>query len=191
MTILQAIVLGLVQGLTEFIPISSSAHLELTPWILGWEEDGLVGSLAFDVFLHLGTLVAVLAYFRSDWIAHARGTLEAVRRAFSVARSVGAGDRMAVAAIALEWLAWSLGKPDADSVLLCKEALAALSAALRRRGSGGRRLLRRSAPRLLAPRRDDFHPRGSARDGQWPEGRRRAMRLWRRRWIERCVSRTW
>ena len=66
--VLQAILIGIIQGLTEFIPISSSAHLELTPWIAGWEEDGLVGSLAFDVFLHLGTLTALLGYFWRDWI---------------------------------------------------------------------------------------------------------------------------
>jgi undecaprenyl-diphosphatase len=66
--VLQAILIGLLQGLTEFIPISSSAHLELAPWIAGWGSGGLVGSLAFDVFLHLGTLVALLAYFARDWV---------------------------------------------------------------------------------------------------------------------------
>jgi undecaprenyl-diphosphatase len=70
--VLQAILVGVIQGLTEFIPISSSAHLELTPWIAGWEQDGLVGSLAFDVFLHLGTLTALLGYFRRDWVRLAR-----------------------------------------------------------------------------------------------------------------------
>jgi undecaprenyl-diphosphatase len=65
--ILQAALIGLLQGLTEFIPISSSAHLELVPWIAGWEADDLIGSLAFDVFLHLGTLVALLVYFHRDW----------------------------------------------------------------------------------------------------------------------------
>ena len=58
--VIQAALIGLLQGLTEFIPISSSAHLELAPWIAGWQTDGLIGSLAFDVFLHLGTLVALL-----------------------------------------------------------------------------------------------------------------------------------
>ena len=70
--VFQAILIGIIQGLTEFIPISSSAHLELTPWIAGWGQDGLVGSLAFDVFLHLGTLTALLAYFWRDWIRLAR-----------------------------------------------------------------------------------------------------------------------
>jgi len=64
---LQAAVIGLIQGLTEFIPISSSAHLALAPWLFGWEDSPLVGSLEFDVFLHLGTLVALLAYFGRDW----------------------------------------------------------------------------------------------------------------------------
>lgn len=66
--VLQAALIGLIQGLTEFIPVSSSAHLELAPWVAGWSSGGLVGSLAFDVFLHLGTLVALLAYFARDWL---------------------------------------------------------------------------------------------------------------------------
>ena len=60
--LVQAIVLGAVQGLTEFLPISSSAHLVLVPWLLGWSDPGLT----FDVALHLGTLAAVLAYFWRD-----------------------------------------------------------------------------------------------------------------------------
>ncbi|MCL4367995.1 MAG: UDP-diphosphatase, partial [Actinobacteria bacterium] len=59
---LQAVVLGLVQGLTEFIPISSSAHLIIIPWLFGWSDPALT-SLTFDVALHLGTLVALLAFF--------------------------------------------------------------------------------------------------------------------------------
>jgi undecaprenyl-diphosphatase len=66
--IFQAALIGLVQGLTEFIPVSSSAHLELTPWILGWEQDGLIGSLSFNVFLHLGTLLALLVHVGRDWL---------------------------------------------------------------------------------------------------------------------------
>ena len=77
--VLQAALIGLLQGLTEFIPISSSAHLELAPWIAGWETDGLIGSLAFDVFLHLGTLVALLVYFGRDWIRYIRAWLASVR----------------------------------------------------------------------------------------------------------------
>ena|SRR5579871_352750 len=64
MPLLQAIVLGIVQGLTEFLPISSTAHLALVPWLLGWPDPGL----SFDIALHVGTLVAVLIYFFRDWI---------------------------------------------------------------------------------------------------------------------------
>ena len=78
-TIIQAALVGLIQGLTEFIPISSSAHLELAPWIAGWESDGLIGSLAFDVFLHLGTLVALLVYFFRDWLRYIGAWFASVR----------------------------------------------------------------------------------------------------------------
>jgi undecaprenyl-diphosphatase len=67
--LLQALILGIVQGLTEFIPVSSSAHLIIVPWLLGWRDPGL----AFDAALHLGTLLAVLAYFAADWLELARG----------------------------------------------------------------------------------------------------------------------
>jgi undecaprenyl-diphosphatase len=77
--VIQAALVGLLQGLTEFIPISSSAHLELAPWIAGWESDGLVGSLAFDVFLHLGTLVALLIYFARDWVRYIGAWIASVR----------------------------------------------------------------------------------------------------------------
>ncbi|MBK9294237.1 MAG: undecaprenyl-diphosphate phosphatase [Oligoflexia bacterium] len=64
MTWFQSFFLGAIQGLTEFIPISSSAHLFLVPWFLGWQDSGLT----FDVALHLGTLFAVLFYYRKEWI---------------------------------------------------------------------------------------------------------------------------
>ena len=63
MSIIQSIILGIVQGVGEFLPISSSAHLVLVPYLFGWEESGL----AFDVALHFGTLLAVLAIFFKDW----------------------------------------------------------------------------------------------------------------------------
>ena len=66
--VLQAALIGILQGLTEFIPVSSSAHLELAPWIAGWPSGGLLGTLSFDVFLHLGTLLALLAHFGGDWL---------------------------------------------------------------------------------------------------------------------------
>jgi undecaprenyl-diphosphatase len=64
MPLYQAIVLALVQAFTEFLPVSSTAHLTLFPWLLGWQDPGL----AFDVALHAGTLVAVLLYFFKDWL---------------------------------------------------------------------------------------------------------------------------
>jgi undecaprenyl-diphosphatase len=75
MTIWQAAVLGLVQGLTEFLPISSSGHLELFRQILGWRGF----DLAFDVALHWGTLLAVLVYFRKDWLELVRGVTAGIR----------------------------------------------------------------------------------------------------------------
>jgi undecaprenyl-diphosphatase len=64
MPVYQAIILALVQALTEFLPVSSTAHLTLFPWLLHWQDPGL----AFDVALHAGTLVAVLLYFFKDWL---------------------------------------------------------------------------------------------------------------------------
>lgn len=74
MDMIQALILGLVQGLTEFIPVSSSAHLVLVPWALNWDRPGLL----FDTMLHWGTLVAVLSYFWRDWIAIVRGFLRSL-----------------------------------------------------------------------------------------------------------------
>jgi undecaprenyl-diphosphatase len=65
-TLLEALILGIVQGLTEFIPISSSAHLIIVPWLFGW-TDPVITSLTFDIALHLGTLLAVLIYFAGDF----------------------------------------------------------------------------------------------------------------------------
>jgi undecaprenyl-diphosphatase len=73
-TTFQALVLGLLQGLGEFLPISSSAHLALAPWLLHWPDPGL----AFDVALHFGTLVAVLWYFRREWVSLARAAWQIV-----------------------------------------------------------------------------------------------------------------
>ena len=65
--IIQALVMGIVQGLTEFLPVSSSGHLIIVPWVFGW-DDAFITSLAFSVMLHLGTLIALLIYFRADWL---------------------------------------------------------------------------------------------------------------------------
>jgi len=73
-----AVILGVLQGLTEFLPISSSAHLILLPWMMGWEELGIT----FDVVLHGGTLLAILIYFRRDW-------LEVGAEALGILRSPG------------------------------------------------------------------------------------------------------
>ena len=81
MPILHAIVLGIVQGLSEFLPISSSGHLELVPWLFGWDDfagdPGL--ETTFDVALHLGTLVGAVAYFRHDLLRLATAGLGALR----------------------------------------------------------------------------------------------------------------
>jgi undecaprenyl-diphosphatase len=64
MNIFQAILYGIIQGITEFLPVSSTAHLTLLPWIAGWEDPGL----AFDVALHIGTAAAVILFFIKDWL---------------------------------------------------------------------------------------------------------------------------
>src|SRR5687768_8431976 len=76
MTVFQAIVLGIVQGLSEFLPISSSAHLRLTPWLLGWPEPGL----AFDVALHVGTLIALVWFFWQEWVTLFKAFVGIVRK---------------------------------------------------------------------------------------------------------------
>jgi len=68
METLAAAILGTIQGLTEFLPISSSAHLILVPWLFGWKPEGLF----FDVALHFGTALAVVGYFWTDWVILAR-----------------------------------------------------------------------------------------------------------------------
>ena len=83
-SILQAIILGIIQGITEFIPISSSAHLIVVPWFFGWEDPGL-NSLAFDVALHLGTLLAVLLFFYADWVRLIHAAIASIRE-----RKIGA-----------------------------------------------------------------------------------------------------
>src|SRR5919204_852882 len=71
MTYTQALVLGIVQGVTEFLPVSSSGHLILVPRVFGWPDQGL----AFDAAMHLGTLAALLAYFRVELVGLATGAL--------------------------------------------------------------------------------------------------------------------
>lgn len=75
MTLIHAILLGLLQGATEFLPVSSSGHLVLVPWLLGWPIPGL----PFDAMVHWGTLVAVVGYFWRDWWALLRGAARGLR----------------------------------------------------------------------------------------------------------------
>ena len=77
MTLIQAIILGIIQGLTEFLPISSSAHLVITPYLLGWEIPA-EAEFIFDVLVQMGTLVAVIAYFWKDLVEIAGGFLSAL-----------------------------------------------------------------------------------------------------------------
>jgi undecaprenyl-diphosphatase len=90
MPVFHAIVLGLVQGLSEFLPISSSGHLILVPWLFGWNDfNDIAVDKAFDVALHIGTLIAVIGYFRKDLAVYVR---EGVRLVVSRERpSTGEG----------------------------------------------------------------------------------------------------
>lgn len=93
MPIIHAIVLGLVQGLSEFLPISSSGHLLLVPWMFGWNDfDNVSIEKAFDVALHLGTLVAVVGYFWRDLVVYVR---EGVRLVVRREKPVNAEGRLA------------------------------------------------------------------------------------------------
>lgn len=124
MPILHAVVLGLVQGLSEFLPISSSGHLILVPWLFGWNDftgsDAESVKKAFDVSLHLGTLVAVVAYFRRDLVVYVR---EGLRLVAARQRPANVEGRIAwllvlatvpaalVGALFEEWIDERLGKP--------------------------------------------------------------------------------
>ncbi len=125
MPILHAFVLGLVQGFTEFLPVSSSGHLILVPWLFGWDdfsaiENGESVKKAFDVSLHIGTLVAVVAYFRRDIVTYVRKGLRLVVRREKPTTPEG---RVAwllvlatvpaalVGAVLEDWIDTRLGKP--------------------------------------------------------------------------------
>lgn len=75
MELIAAAILGIIQGLTEFLPVSSSAHLILVPWFFGWNPEGI----AFDVALHVGTAIAVLAFFWADWLVLAKEFLAGLK----------------------------------------------------------------------------------------------------------------
>ncbi|HXG02544.1 MAG TPA: undecaprenyl-diphosphate phosphatase [Candidatus Binatia bacterium] len=104
MTWAQALVLGVVQGLTEFLPISSSGHLILVPYLFGWHDQGL----AFDAAIHLGTIAALLAYFRRELLALVSGALSRRLGVLVILASVPAG----VAGLALgPWIEVQLRSP--------------------------------------------------------------------------------
>jgi undecaprenyl-diphosphatase len=131
MNILQAIVLGAVQGGTEFLPISSSAHLVLVPWVLGWQIDEAF-TFPFDVLVQWGTLLAVITYFRMDLWAIASGALHALWRGRPLSEP---GARLGwllvlsslpaagLGLLAKPWVEASLLRPWAVSVFLLGTAL--------------------------------------------------------------------
>jgi undecaprenyl-diphosphatase len=109
---IQALVMGIVQGLTEFLPVSSSGHLILVPWLLGW-DDRFITSLAFSVMLHLGTLGALLVYFARDWMRLVRAFLDSLRER----RIAGDSDRQLVWVLAIATVpAGAIGALLADPV---------------------------------------------------------------------------
>ena len=128
MSIFHAIVLGLIQGLTEFLPISSSGHLILAPWLFGWNDfNDLAIQKAFDTSLHLGTLIAVLFYLRSDLVPYVREGIKVVVAPKSANIAVGRRAWMFVlsaipagiaGAIAEDWITEKLGTPALVAVSL-------------------------------------------------------------------------
>ena len=152
--------MGLLQGITEFIPISSSAHLELAPWIFGWDESGLIGSLAFDVFLHLGTLVALLVYFARDWLRYLRAWWASIRE-----RRIGGDTDRKVA-----WLL-VLATIPAAVIGFAPRGLHRrdIPRRQRRRSSGHRRLPRRRSRPALA-RRSAWPPHPRDRGAERSDG---------------------
>lgn len=125
MPILHAIILGLVQGFSEFLPISSSGHLALVPWLFGWNDfadvtNGASIEKAFDTALHLGTLVAVLFYLRTELVGYVREGIRIVVSPQRANRQMGKRAWLFVAsaipagiagAIGQQWITDKLGTP--------------------------------------------------------------------------------
>ena len=128
MSIFHAIVLGLIQGLTEFLPISSSGHLILAPWLFGWNDfNDIEIQRAFDAALHLGTLVAVLFYLRADLVPYVREGIKVVVTPSKANKVVGRRAWMFVlsavpagiaGALAESWITEKLGTPALIAVSL-------------------------------------------------------------------------
>jgi undecaprenyl-diphosphatase len=120
-SIFHAIVLGLIQGLTEFLPISSSGHLILAPWLFGWNDfSNIETQRAFDTALHLGTLVAVLFYLRADLVPYVREGIKLVAAPKKANKTIGRRAWMFVlsavpagiaGALAENWITEKLGTP--------------------------------------------------------------------------------
>lgn len=92
LSIWHAIILGIIQGITEFFPVSSTAHLVLVPWILHWPSDG---GLTFDVALHAGTLAAIIGFFFTTWV-------RIIRAGFGAAIDIHTGAPIAGTALAAQ-----------------------------------------------------------------------------------------
>jgi len=109
MHLISAAILGIIQGLTEFLPISSSAHLIVLPWLVGWTPKGL----AFDVALHVGTSISVLVFFWKDWIRLGKETVCGLKEK----RPLGNSDRK------LAWLLLIATIPAAVAGLAFEETI--------------------------------------------------------------------
>ncbi len=128
MSILEALLLGIVQGLTEFLPISSSGHLILVPWLQEYTflQENESFNKTFDVALHAGTLVAVIGYFRSELAAMARGVLVSLRtrsiettdQRLGWAVSVGTIPAVIAGGLGEDWIDENLGEPWMIAILL-------------------------------------------------------------------------
>jgi undecaprenyl-diphosphatase len=113
MTIFQAFILGIIQGITEFLPVSSTAHLSIVPWLMGWEVDSdLV--LIFDVLVQWGTLLAVVVYFRNELILLVRAGINSLRK-----------QSLAVEHARLTWMLVLATIPGAVAGLILKKIVAA------------------------------------------------------------------
>lgn len=136
MSLLHALVLGITQGLAEFLPISSSGHLRLVPWLFGWDD--FAGrpdlELAFDVSLHIGTLAGAIAYFRNDLARLVRGgrALVQARRRGALVGAGGTGDGTPLDPLddgRLAWLLLASAVPAAVTGALLSDAVADLGEA--------------------------------------------------------------